>query len=247
MSDTRTAIVTGGTRGIGRAVSMALARSGCTVYALYVRNHGAAQALRQEASDGGFRIHCIQADLTDDGHLRRAVDLINSETDCIDLLVHAAASGVHRPALELTAKHLLWTFDVNVVGIHRLIRAVAPTMHRGGAIVGLTSSGGSHALSCYAAVGASKGALEALFRHYAQELAPRGIAVNLVCPGIVLTEALDAFPDRDRRIDSALSMTPSGRLTTPEDVAAAVLFACSEGARQIIGQTIVVDGGRRLT
>ena len=98
----------------------------------------------------------------------------------------------------------------------------------------------------YAAVGSSKGALEALFRHYAYELAPRGIAVNLVCPGLVLTDAIDAFPDREARIEKAVAATPSGALVVPEDVAETIAFLCEPQASQIIGQTIVIDGGKTL-
>ena len=120
-------------------------------------------------------------------------------------------------------------------------------MPAGGRVIGLTSAGARQAFPAYAAVGASKGALDALFRHYAVELAPRGIAVNLVCPGAVRTRALDAIPDTEQRIAAAEAGTPTGRLTTCEEVAKVVLFLCSDGASQIIGQTIVIDGGRAVS
>lgn len=247
MSATKTAVVTGGTRGIGRAVSLALARNGYTVHAVYARQHETAQALEREAMEQGLDLRARRADLTDDAQVAALAEALRQAAARVDVLVHSAASGVHRGVLELSLKHLSWTLGANVLSAHRLLLALAPMMGAGGRIVGLTSHGGTHALLHYGAVGASKGALEALFRHYAHELAPRGIAVNLVCPGMVLTEALDAFPDREQRIRWAGQQTPTGRLTHPEDVAAAVMFLCSDGAAQIIGQTLVIDGGRELS
>ena len=120
-------------------------------------------------------------------------------------------------------------------------------MSPGSKIVGITSSGGTRVIPYYAAVGASKGAMESLFRHYAAELAPKGINVNMVCPGLVLTDAVDAFPDKEERLDKVLKATPSGKLCTPEDVASVVEFLCSAESAQIVGQTIVIDGGKTLS
>ena len=113
-------------------------------------------------------------------------------------------------------------------------------------MIGVTSSGGTRVIPYYAAVGSSKGAMESLFRHYAFEWAPRDIAVNCVCPGLVLTDAVEAFPDKESRSQRALESTPTGKLTIPEDVAQLVGFLCSPFASQIVGQTIVIDGGKTL-
>jgi enoyl-[acyl-carrier protein] reductase III len=247
MTRRRVAIVTGGTRGIGRAITLELARSGRHVYALYARNREAAQALADAAAAESLSIECLRVDLTDEDSMDRCVAAILATAPEIEVVVHSAASGVHRKVDELTAKHLQWTLGVNVVAIQSLLRALLPYVPSGGRIIGITSSGSRRTSPFYAAVGASKAALEVLFRHYAQALAPRGIAVNLVCPGMVLTGALDAFPDKDERVQRALDHTPTGRLTTPEDVGHVVAFLCRDVAAQIIGQTIVVDGGRRLT
>ena len=129
-----------------------------------------------------------------------------------------------------------------------LLIELLPMIPAGGRIIGLSSFGATHVFSSfYGAVGSSKGALESLFRHYARELAPRGIAVNIVCPGMVETDAINAFPDKEDQMRSAIEITPSGRLATVDDVAGVVLFfAASSAAGQIIGQTINVDGGRSL-
>ena len=247
MTDRRKiAVVTGGSRGIGRAISLALAAAGMRVLAPYARNHRAATELEEEARGQGLEIAGLRGDLSKEETFRRTLDAIRERAETIDVLVHAAATGVHRPAEEITPKHLRFTLETNVVAAHALIRELLPMIPAGGRIVGLTSAGGVRALPTYAAVGASKGALEALFRHYAVELAPRGIAVNLVCPGTVRTEALNAMPDTEERIAEAERRTPTGRLTTCEEVARVVVFLCGEAAAQIVGQTIVVDGGKTV-
>jgi enoyl-[acyl-carrier protein] reductase III len=243
----KVAVVTGGTRGIGRAISLALAADGMRVLAPYARNRRAAEALEEEARERGLEIVTLRGDLSKEEAFNRTVGAIRERCDRLDVLVHAAATGVHRPAAEITPKHLRFTLETNAVAAHALVRELLPLIPAAGRIVGLTSVGGVRALPTYAAVGASKGALESLFRHWAVELAPRGIAVNLVCPGTVRTEALDAMPDTEERIAAAERGTPTGRLTTPEDVARVVLFLCGDAAAQIVGQTIVVDGGRILS
>jgi enoyl-[acyl-carrier protein] reductase III len=245
---TKVALITGGTRGIGKATSLALANEGYRVYAIYVRNRKAAQDLTQYASENGLDIRCIRADLTDEEGRALCINTIRSETDRLDVVVHCAASGVHRETTKITMKQMMWTFDVNVFSFHSLLGELLPLIPAGGRIIGLSSFGATHVFSdFYGAVGSSKGALESLFRHYARELAPRGIAVNIVCPGMVVTDAIDAFPDRDDQMQSAIEITPTGKLATPDDVAGVVLFfASSVAAGQIIGQTINVDGGRSL-
>lgn len=246
MSTPRVAVVTGGTRGIGKAITLAMARLGYRVYAIHARNRRAAECLSQEAAKEHLDIRCRRADLSNDEALDSCVTEIKSEVAQIHAVVHSAASGVHREVSQITPKHLAWTFNINVFAIHKLLMAVLPIMPRGGRIVGITSLGGVRSLPFYGAIGSSKGALDALFRHYARELAPRGITVNLVCPGLVLTEAADSFPDKDNRLLTATSRTPTGKLTTPEDVAGLVTFVCSEAANQIVGQTLVIDGGLAL-
>ena len=243
----KNAVVTGGTRGIGKALSLALARSGAKVYALYARDRKAAEELTQLAQSEGLSIECIRGDLTDAEHLKAVTDRIRGECDKLDIVLHSAASGVHRKAEELSLKHLRWTFEINVFAFHELVRTLFDKIPPGGRIIAITSSGGTRVIPFYTAVGSSKGALEALMRHYAAEFAPKGVAVNCICPGLVLTDAVQAFPDKENRPEAALRATPSASLTTPEQVANTALFLCSDAASQIIGQTIVVDGGKTLS
>jgi enoyl-[acyl-carrier protein] reductase III len=217
------------------------------VYAIYARNWQAANALAEDARHQEVDIRCLRADLTKNDELSRCVNTIKNEAGQVDTIVHCAASGVHREVANLTERHIAWTFNINFLAIHQLLRELIPVMPAGGRIVGLTSAGAGRATPRYAAVGASKGALESLFKYYAAELAPRAITVNLVCPGLVLTDTIASLPQREALEKAAIARTPTGRLTTPEDVAQAILFICSEAASQIVGQTIVVDGGFALT
>jgi len=245
--ENKIAIVTGGTRGIGRAISLDLAKQGAKVLALYARNRKNADSLELEAQELGLNIRTLRGDLSKEASLATTLEEINKTIDFVDILVHSAASGVHKEALELSERHMKWTFDINVFAIHNLIRELAPKMRSGSRIIGVTSSGGTRVIPYYAAVGASKGAMESLFRHYAAELAPRGINVNMVCPGLVETDAVDAFPDKEERLEKVKAATPTGDICTPEDVAGVVRFLCSTESRQIVGQTIVIDGGKTLT
>ncbi len=242
----KVAVVAGGTRGIGRAISLHLAQRGAKVIALYARNREAADELEKEALSNNLNLTTIRGDLTHPEKSKEVYQQINDHASQIDFLIHSAASGVHRPATELTEKHLAWTFSINVFAIHSLILNLKPKMCRGSRIVGITSSGGTRVIPYYTAVGASKGALESLFRHYAYEFAPEGISVNMVCPGLVLTDAVDAFPEKETRIQKSTEATPTGSLTTPEDVAHVVEFLCQPYSQQIIGQTIIIDGGKTL-
>jgi enoyl-[acyl-carrier protein] reductase III len=166
----------------------------------------------------------------------------------VDIFVSNAASGLLRPTSELTSEQLQHCFDINVRPLQRIVRRLvtndgSAAMTKGGRIIALSSSGARRAIPLYTAVGASKAALEAMIRHMALELGGRGITANVVSPGIVDTKALRAFPHRQELLDEALRRTPAGRLVTPDDVAAAVAFLCSDEASMINGQTLTVDGG----
>nr|MBA2475578.1 SDR family oxidoreductase [Actinomycetota bacterium] len=164
----------------------------------------------------------------------------------LDVLVHNAATGVVRPALETEDKHWDWTLAANARALLSLARAAAPSMPQGSSIVGISSLGSIRVLSNYVLIGASKAALESVVRYLAVELAPRGIRVNAVSAGVVETDALDHFPNREAMLEAGRTRTPAGRLVEPDDVASAVSFLCSPEAEMVRGQTLVVDGGFSL-
>ncbi len=242
----KTVIVTGGTRGIGRAISLALAECGANVYALYARNRKNAETIEKEAEKRGLNIRTIRGDLAHEESYQQVLGQLEEVCNHIDILVHSAASGVHRNSMELSDRQLKWTFEINFFAVHRLTRDLVGKMGKGSRIIGITSPGGTRVIPSYAAVGSTKGALEALFRHYAFELAPLGIGVNLVSPGLVMTDAAEALPELGKMLNMTLDYTPSGKLTTPDDVAMLVKFLTTDAASQIIGQTIVIDGGKTL-
>lgn len=240
------ALVTGGTRGIGRAISEELAAAGAKVVALYGRSRKGAESLEEKAKENDWSITTIRGDLTREDTYNDVMTQVDEACPKIDILVHAAASGVHRSPMELSDKHMRFTFDINFFIIHKMITQLKDKYSEGTRLLAITSPGGARTIPHYAAVGSSKGALESLFRHYAVSLAKDGIVANLVCPGMVMTDAVDAFPDLQKRIDTTIEQTPSGKLTTPPEVAATVLFLCSDMAKNIIGQTIVIDGGKTI-
>jgi enoyl-[acyl-carrier protein] reductase III len=234
-------LVTGGSRGIGREIARSFASLGAARVALgYFRNDSAAEETAEELRGLGAEVTLVR------GHVASArVAAGVAELGALDVVVHAAASGVVRPALETTEKHFDWTLDSNARSFLSVVRAAAPSMPSGGSIVAISSLGSFRVLPNYALVGSSKAALEALVRYLAVELAPRGIRVNAVSAGVVDTEALDHFPNREEMLASA-ARVPAGRLVTPADVANAVTFLCSSWAEMVRGHTLVVDGGFSL-
>src|SRR5919206_134251 len=161
-------------------------------------------------------------------------------------VVHNAATGVIRPALETEDKHWDWTLGANARALLSLARACAPEMASGSSIVGVSSLGSTRVLDNYVLVGTSKAALESVVRYLAVELAPRGIRVNAVSAGVVETGALEFFPNKEEMLREGLERTPVGRLVEPEDVAGAVAYLASADAEMVRGHTLVVDGGFSL-
>ena len=239
----KVALITGGSRGIGRAVALRLAGNGVHIVVNYVRHRGDAEATVKAIEEQGVRCLAIKANVAKEEDVKRMFEEIRSEYERLDILVSNAASGVLKPAMELTVRHWNWAMDINARALLTLSQYAVPMMGRGGRIIAVSSLGAVRAVPNYTAVGASKAALESLVRHLAVELGPKGIRVNTISAGVVDTDALKKFPNRDEIIGVSLERTPLGRLTMPEDVADLALFLCSDLASMIHGQVVVVDGG----
>ena len=234
-------LVTGGSRGIGRAIALRFARDGARRVAIgYLRNDKAAEATAEELRAAGAEPVLVRGNVTSSRVLDEVAGL-----GPLDVLVHNAASGVIRDALDTEEKHWDWTLGANARALLALAKAAAPQMPAGSSVVGISSLGSQRVLPGYSLVGVSKAALEALIRYLAVELAPRGIRVNAISGGIVETGALEHFPNREEMLAFGRA-NPAGRLVEPEDIAAAVAFLCSPDAEMVRGHVLVVDGGFSL-
>ncbi len=242
----KVALVTGGSRGIGKAIALELGRRGATVIINYLKNDAAAKTTMEELEALGVECARIKAHIGDEAGVETLVSKIESQYGHLDILVNNAASGVMRPASELTAKHWDWTMGINARGPWLLSVAAAHLMPEGGRIINLSSPGASRVFPAYFAVGVSKAAIEAVTRYLAVELGAKGISVNTVSAGFVLTDAIDAFPDELGVREIAARPTPAGRVLTPADVSNVVAMLCGNDADMIRGQVIVVDGGEML-
>ncbi|MEP7063433.1 MAG: enoyl-[acyl-carrier-protein] reductase FabL [Betaproteobacteria bacterium] len=239
----RVALVTGGARGIGRAAARKLARAGCDVIVNYYNSHDEAQALCDEITGLGRRGLAVQGSVADAASVDDMFEAVRAQFERIDIVVSNAASGVLKPAMEMTLKHWRWCMETNAFALNLLAQRVVPMMPAGGRLLAMSSLGATRAIPNYAFIGASKAALESLVRALAQELGPRGIRVNAVSAGVVDTDALAYFPNRDRLLAEFAERAPAGPVLTPENVADAIYLLCLPEADMITGQTIVVDGG----
>ena len=238
----KSVLVTGGSRGIGRETALRFADEGAAKVAIgYLRNDRAAEETAAELVKRGAEATLVRGNVSSERVAREVAEL-----GPLDVLVHNAATGVIRPALETEDKHWDWTLSANARALLSLTRAAAPSMPKGSAIVAVSSLGAQRVLENYVLVGASKAALEAVVRYLGVELAPRGIRVNTVSGGLVETGALEHFPNREEMLKAARERTPAGRMVAPEEIADAVLFLASPQASMVIGQTLIVDGGFSL-
>jgi len=240
-------LITGGARGIGRATALKLAREGCDVALIYYNSHEEAEAVCEEIRGMGRRARAAQADVSSPSSIQEAFDEFRSEFHHLDIVISNAALGVLKPALELSLKHFRKCMETNALALNSLTQNAVPMMGEGGSIIGITSLGSERAIPNYCYIGASKAALEAIARGLAQELGPKKIRVNCVSAGVVDTDALKHFPNRENLLSEYSARSPLGPTLSPEQVADAVYLLCLPEAAMITGHTLFVDGGYRIS
>jgi 3-oxoacyl-[acyl-carrier protein] reductase len=234
----KVAIVTGGSRGIGRGIAERLAREGAAVIINYVANDEAANDTVRAITEAGGKARAVKADLSRVDEIKRLFDETEAAFGGIDIVVANAATAIIKPFVEFTEEEYDQVFDVNAKGIFFIMQQAAQRVRDGGRII-VTSTGGVRMLipgnSLYLA---SKGPIEQLVRTVAQELGPRNITVNALLPGYTDT---DLLPERDRRV--AADASPFKRMGSPADVADAAVFLASDEARWVTGQELGAGGG----
>jgi enoyl-[acyl-carrier protein] reductase III len=244
----KVALVTGSSRGVGRATAIALAKDGYDLVINYARNKEAALGVAQEIEKLGARALVLKANVGEVSKIKEMFATIEQEYGRLDVFINNAASGVLRPAMELEESHWDWTMNINSKALLFCAQEAARLMEKngGGTIISISSLGSIRYLENYTTVGVSKAALEALTRYLAVELSPKNIVVNAVSGGAIDTDALKHFPNREELLAAASQKTPAGRMVEIDDLVGAIQFLLQPNSRMIRGQTIIVDGGISL-
>lgn len=241
----KVALVTGGTRGIGKATAKALGEVGAKVAINYLKSRNNAEQALQELANKGIKAKAFRANIGNVEHLDKLVKDVMETFGRIDIFVSNAASGPVGKTIGMDVKKWDDAIEINARSFFYLSNLVCPIMKKlgGGKIIAVSSLGAIRSLPGYGALGASKAAIESTVRHLAVELAPFKIIVNCVSAGVTDTESLQAFPQRQEILTHCLKKTPLGKIGTPEDIAPIIRFLCSEDAKWITGQIITADGG----
>lgn len=241
----RWCLVTGGSRGIGRAVALELAGCGWNVAIAYLQNEQAAAEVAERLRESGREVLMHRGNLANAAECESLVERIKGETKVLNGFVHAAALGAPAPTLGTRPNRWRLAWDTHVGALVELVRQALPLFSDEAAVVALSSLGARRVTEGYASIAAAKGALEAVVRYLAAELAPRGVNVNAVCGGPIDTDSLRTFPSYNDLVAES-SRRPSRRLGVPSDLAPIVAFLLSPAARWIRGHVIVADGGFSL-
>lgn len=240
------AFITGGARGIGRAIAKRLAEAGASVAVNYYNSAAEAEALCQELRSMGVEAIAIHGSVADPTSIKEMIEQIEKTFGRLDILVSNAASGVLKPIMEMGPKHWRWCMETNALALPLLVKEARHLLKPGARVFALTSLGSERAIPDYGFIGASKAALESLVRSLSLELAPAGISVNTISAGAVDTDALKYFPEHDRLITEAKARSLAGRIVEPEDVANVLYLLTLPEAEMIKGQTIYVDAGYNI-
>ena len=233
--ENKVALITGGARGIGRATALKLAAAGADIAIVYYNSSDEAAQLVADIEHLGRQAVAIQANVADHQSVKDLFAQFNEHFSRLDFLISNAASGVLKPAMNMSTKHWRWCMETNALALNHLVTEGRALMAPGSRVVALSSLGAARAIPNYAFIGASKAALEALVRSLSLELAEAGISVN--------TDALKHFPNREQLLDEYQTHSLAGRPLTPQDVANTIYLLCLPEAEMIKGHTLFVDAG----
>lgn len=244
----KVALITGASRGIGKAIALELARKGVHIAVNYLQNEEAARKTTEELTTIGVRAAAFQTNVGDlDAHDILIANVIKT-FGTIDILIHNAALGAFKPVHKLKMNQWDLSMNINAKAFLALAQKVLPIMEakKSGSILAISSLGSHRFIPNYGAIGISKATLESAIRYLGVELMPKGIRVNGVSGGLVDTDALKSFPFFDIFKNEVLKRTPAGRIGKPEDIARVVAFLCSPESSWIVGQVLIADGGLSL-
>jgi enoyl-[acyl-carrier protein] reductase III len=243
----KTALVTGGSRGIGRACALRLAEAGADIVINYVTSQAAADEVAELIQARGRNVAVIKADVSERDDVESMMEFVDEQFGKLDILVSNAATGGFRPMLAITQRNFEATMKTNVMALIHLVQASVRLFARGegrSKVVAISSHGSHMALPMYGAVGGSKAALESFIRHFALELGDKEINLNIVKAGLVETDSTRRIPYADQLFASRGMRSMTGdRFLTTDDVANAVLFLASPLSDMVQGETLTIDGG----
>ena len=242
----KVALVTGGSRGIGKAVSLKLIRDGISdIIINYVQDDDAAKVTADKIQSIGGRCLTIRSNLAYPQEIVELFSRIRESYNCLDILVHCAAFGAFKPLYKIKPNQWNMSMDINARAFLLCIQHSLKLMKEG-VVVAVSSLGSKQAIPNYGAIGVTKAALEAVIRQLAMELAPKGIRINGVAGGFVETDSVKHFPGYEELVKKVIENTPAGRLGQAEDIAAIVSLLVSDRAGWMHGQTVIADGGFSL-
>lgn len=241
------ALVTGSSRGIGRATALTLAQAGADIVLNYAKSRAAAETVAETIAEMGRNVLVVKADVSSRDDIDSMMEAIDQEFGKLDIVVSNAASGGFRELMKANENHFDQTMNINVKPLISLVQAAMPLFAKSpgySRVIGLSSHGSHRALPAYGLIGGSKAALESVARHMALELGDQGVRVNVVQAGLVETDSARLIPGVEEMFAHVESRTcvGSNRLQ-PEDVANVVTYLASPMSDMIQGQTIIVDGG----
>lgn len=239
----KVALITGGAKGIGKASALKLAAAGCDIAIIYYNSFDAANELVVEINKLGQKAIALQANVADWQSVKEMMQQFKTYFKQLNFLISNAASGVLKPAMQMSTKHWRWCLETNALALNHLVVAAKDLMPSGSRVIALSSLGAKRSIPDYAFIGASKAALESLARSLSLELAPQGITVNTISAGVVDTDALKYFPNREQLLTEYQNRSLASRPLIPADVANAVYLLCLPEAAMINAHTLFVDAG----